>query len=77
MIDEAIVTAKKEHLSSLSEECDIPLEELDKIVLPIIDSCTKDAISVSFFSVSANSSLLLQKLLTCARSHRNVNLKHG
>lgn len=45
MIDEAIVNAKKEHIASLSQECEIPLEELNKIVLPIIDSCTKDAIS--------------------------------
>ena len=50
MIDEAIMLAKKESLISLSSECEIPLDDLHKMVQPIIDSCTKDAISVSFKS---------------------------
>lgn len=47
MIDEAIVNAKREYLLMLSKDCEIPLEEIEKIILPIIDSCTKEAISVS------------------------------
>ena len=46
MIKEAINAAKKEQLSALSAQCSLSLEELDKIVEPIIESCTKDAISV-------------------------------
>ena len=30
----------------LSNDCELPLEDLDKTVKPIIDSCTKDAILV-------------------------------
>lgn len=47
MIDEAIVNAKRDYLLMLSKDCEISLEEIDKIVLPIIDTCTKEAISVS------------------------------
>jgi len=47
MIDDAISAAKREQLIALSAECQVPLEELDATVQPIIDSCTKEAISVS------------------------------
>jgi len=46
MIDEAIHAAKHEQLVMLSSECHLSLEELDSTVQPIIDSCTKEAISV-------------------------------
>ena len=38
--------SKEDKLKKLSEECELPLEELDKVMNPIIESCTKDAISV-------------------------------
>lgn len=63
MIDEAIVNAKKEHIASLSQECEIPLEELNKIVLPIIDSCTKDAISVGFVVLQPFANFLSLRLI--------------
>ena len=40
-------TAKEDKLKLLSDECELPLEELEKVMNPIIESCTKDAISVS------------------------------
>jgi len=46
MIDDAICAAKREQLVALSSECQLSLEELDGAVQPIIDSCTKEAISV-------------------------------
>jgi len=46
MIDDAICAAKREQLVALSTECQLSLEELDGTVQPIIDSCTKEAISV-------------------------------
>jgi len=49
MIDDAIYAAKREQLVALSGECQLSLDELDAAVQPIIDSCTKEAISVSTF----------------------------
>lgn len=49
MIDDAIFAAKHEQLVALSSECQLQLEDLDGAVQPIIDSCTKEAISVLIF----------------------------
>jgi len=49
MIDDAIHAAKREQLVALSSECQLALEDLDGSVQPIIDSCTKEAISVCSF----------------------------
>jgi len=49
MIDDAIYATKHEQLLALSNECQLSLDELDNTVQPIIDSCTKEAISVSIF----------------------------
>ena len=46
MIDDAVCAAKREQLVALSNECQLSLEELDGAVQPIIDCCTKEAISV-------------------------------
>ena len=46
-IDEAVSQAKKEELLRIGAECDLSLDELGAVLQPIIDSCTKDAISVS------------------------------
>lgn len=43
-IEETITNNRAEHLKQLSEECGVSLEDLDKTVQPIIESCTKDAI---------------------------------
>ncbi|XP_060593424.1 calcium homeostasis endoplasmic reticulum protein-like [Ruditapes philippinarum] len=43
-IEDAIWGNKAEQLQKLSEECEISLDDLDKTVQPIIESCTKDAI---------------------------------
>lgn len=43
-IEEAIFNQQAETLQTLSNDCELPLEDLDKTVKPIIDSCTKDAI---------------------------------
>ena len=51
MIDENISMAKREQLVALCSGCDISIEELDNIVQPIIESCTKEAISVSLISL--------------------------
>lgn len=45
MIDDAIYAAKREQLVALGSECQMSLDELDAAVQPIIDSCTKEAIS--------------------------------
>jgi calcium homeostasis ER protein len=45
-IEDAIWGNKAEQLQKLSEECEISLDDLDKTVQPIIESCTKDAIQV-------------------------------
>jgi calcium homeostasis ER protein len=44
-IDEAVCSARKEQLIALSNECQISVDELNAITQPIIDSCTKEAIS--------------------------------
>lgn len=44
LIEEAIINAQEEKLKKLSTECELSLDELDKITAPIIESCTKDAI---------------------------------
>jgi hypothetical protein len=49
-IDEGIENTQDEELSLLSDECDIRIEDINTAVQPIIDSCTKDAIQVHFFS---------------------------
>jgi len=49
MIDDAISAAKREQLVALSHECLLSMEDLDSTVQPIIDSCTKEAISVCTF----------------------------
>ncbi|KAL4236438.1 hypothetical protein ACF0H5_004823 [Mactra antiquata] len=43
-IEDAIYGNKAEQLKQLSDECGISLDDLDKTVQPIIESCTKDAI---------------------------------
>jgi len=45
-IEELIDSNRLEELKTLSEECGIALEDVDKTVTPIIESCTKDAILV-------------------------------
>lgn len=45
-IEDAIWGNKAEQLKQLSDECGISLDDLDKTVQPIIESCTKDAIQV-------------------------------
>jgi len=49
MIDDAIHAAKHDQLVALSSECQLSLDDLDGAVQPIIDSCTKEAISVRTF----------------------------
>ena len=50
-IDAGISQTKEDRLEKLAEECDIMMHEIDKILDPIISSCTKDAISVSRVTV--------------------------
>ena len=47
-IDEAIIKAEEEEINQLAKELELDLDELASVVQPIIESCTKDAISVSF-----------------------------
>ena len=46
-VEEAVLRHREDRFSQLLSECEVQTEELDKVVQPIIDSCTKDAISVS------------------------------
>ena len=46
MIDDQVKEAREKSMDTLCEECNIKLDELDEVVHPIIDACTKDAISV-------------------------------
>ena len=46
-IEDEIEAKRLEELVKLSEECSIALDDLDRTVKPIIDSCTKDAILVT------------------------------
>lgn len=46
-IDDTIEKIKVQRLIQMCDECGISLSELDSVVQPIIDSCTKEAISVS------------------------------
>lgn len=50
-IEDAIYGNKAEQLKQLSDECGISLDDLDKTVQPIIESCTKDAILVKIIYV--------------------------
>ncbi|KAH7970233.1 hypothetical protein HPB49_001573 [Dermacentor silvarum] len=45
-LDEAIRKAQDDKLMAQAKSCDIEIAELDKILQPIIESCTKDAISL-------------------------------
>lgn len=45
-IDDAIEKLKQQRLLQLCEESGVSLAELDSVVQPIIESCTKEAISV-------------------------------
>ena len=52
--NEAMRKAEKEHLDLLSNDTDVPLEDFEEVLQPIIESCTKDTISggkVSFFTL--------------------------
>ncbi len=46
-IDEAIIKAEGEEINKAAQELELDLEELASVVQPIIETCTKDAISVS------------------------------
>ncbi|GBN65161.1 Calcium homeostasis endoplasmic reticulum protein [Araneus ventricosus] len=48
-VDEVIRKAQEEKLSKLAKENELDLKELDGVLQPIIDSCTKDSISVCNF----------------------------
>lgn len=44
-IEEMIAKTQKENMSDDAIQCDLSLAELDGVLQPIIDSCTKDSIS--------------------------------
>ncbi|KAG0431598.1 hypothetical protein HPB47_021652 [Ixodes persulcatus] len=44
-LDEAIRKAQDDKLTAQAKSCDLEIAELDKVLQPIIESCTKDAIS--------------------------------
>lgn len=44
-IEEAIVKAQADHITRCAEENQINLKELEDILQPIVESCTKDSIS--------------------------------
>jgi dephospho-CoA kinase len=44
-IEEALAKAQAEHITRCAHENQINLNELDDILQPIIDSCTKDSIA--------------------------------
>ena len=46
-VDETMAKMKDDKILMYSEECGIPVEDMEGITQPIIESCTKDAISVS------------------------------
>ena len=45
-IDATIEKVREEDFQSMLADCNISLEEMEGVVQPIIESCTKDAISV-------------------------------
>ena len=45
-IDEKITMKREDNFRRLLIDCDVALEQLESMCAPIIDSCTKDAISV-------------------------------
>lgn len=51
-VDEVIRKAQEEKLVNQAKENDLDLKELDGVLQPIIDSCTKDSISVSKIKLS-------------------------
>lgn len=50
-IEDAITKAQADNLSRCAQENQILLSELDEILQPIIDSCTKDSISNGNYEV--------------------------
>lgn len=44
-IEEALAKAQLEHITRCAQENQLNLNELDDILQPIIDSCTKDSIA--------------------------------
>ncbi len=42
---EAVARAKESHLNLLAQRAGIDLEEMDTVIQPIIEACTKDSIS--------------------------------
>ena len=43
--EETMRKAEKEHLDLLSNDTDVPLDDFEEVLQPIIESCTKDTIS--------------------------------
>lgn len=52
-IDQALKLAQNELLQRQADEAEIQLPELDGVLQPIIDSCTKDSISHGKFSLKS------------------------
>ena len=44
-IDDSIMKAEDDDLKTLATDCGIDFQEFDNVLQPIIDTCTKDAIS--------------------------------
>lgn len=51
-MDEIIRKAQEEKMTKLAQDNELDLKELDSVLQPIIDSCTKDSISVIFVNIS-------------------------
>ena len=49
LIQQAISDMKETQLDKMAQDCGVSVDEIDNIVKPIIEACTKDAISVSVY----------------------------
>ncbi|KAL1471409.1 hypothetical protein MTO96_039945 [Rhipicephalus appendiculatus] len=64
-LDEAIRKAQDDKLMAQAKSCDIEIAELDKILQPIIESCTKDAISAGKGWIFSHSTTPQRNELIC------------
>ncbi|XP_077499620.1 SR-related CTD associated factor 6 isoform X3 [Amblyomma americanum] len=64
-LDEAIRKAQDDKLMAQAKSCDVEVAELDKILQPIIESCTKDAISAGKGWIFSHSTTPQRNELIC------------
>lgn len=64
-IEEAIKQAEEQKLNQLAMDCGIDFREVDLLLQPIVDSCTKDSISNGKAWIVSHGSLINYQEFIC------------